>query len=119
MKRNISCWLEKQGELTFRSLSKAPLVSKVSFSCSSIVTAASLAKVTPIENGFPGLLQNASFLGKATEIEMGQKKWHMVSLVWPSKSSIDEYPIKILFEMVGALSFEWWALLLTLADEFL
>jgi len=74
MKCNISRWLEKWEELTFRSLSKAPLASKVSFPCSSIVTAASLAKVTPIENGFLGLLQSASFLGKATEIEIGQKK---------------------------------------------
>jgi hypothetical protein len=37
-------------------------VSKVSFPCSSIVTAASLAKVTPEENGWPGLLTESSYL---------------------------------------------------------
>lgn len=43
--------------LTLRNLSKAPLVSNVSFPTSSIVTAASLARVTPQENGCPGLLR--------------------------------------------------------------
>jgi hypothetical protein len=54
--RRFIKYLNKKG-LTFLNLSKAPLVSKVSFPCSSIVTAASLAKVTPEENGWPGLLQ--------------------------------------------------------------
>lgn len=49
---------EQKTRLTFRNLSSAPLVSNVSFPCSSIVTAASLAKVTPEQNGCPGLLQN-------------------------------------------------------------
>lgn len=44
-------------ELTLRSLSSAPLVTKVSLPCSSIVTAASFAKVTPEQKGCPGLLQ--------------------------------------------------------------
>lgn len=45
-------------ELTLRNLSSTPLVSKVSLPCSSIVTAASFAKVTPEQKGCPGLLQN-------------------------------------------------------------
>jgi hypothetical protein len=51
----------KKASLTFRNLSRAPLASKVSFPCSSIVTAASLAKVTPEENGLPGLLHGKQF----------------------------------------------------------
>lgn len=53
--------IEKRKEIkkifTLRSLSKAPLVSKVSFPSSSIVTAASLAKVMPAAKGCPGLLE--------------------------------------------------------------
>jgi hypothetical protein len=41
---------------TLRSLSKAPLVTNVSCPDSSIVTAASVANVTPEQNGRPGLL---------------------------------------------------------------
>lgn len=41
---------------TLRNLSKAPLVSNVSFPYSSIVKAASFASVMPQENGCPGLL---------------------------------------------------------------
>lgn len=58
----------KKASLTFRNLSRAPLVSKVSFPCSSIVTAASLAKVTPEENGHPGLLHGNSFVFKSRQI---------------------------------------------------
>lgn len=67
----------KKTELTFRNLSTAPLVSNISFPCSSVVTAASLAKVTPEANGCPELLQNAKLILKLsreqTEYKIKQK----------------------------------------------
>lgn len=44
--------------LTLRSLSRAPLVTNVSFPASSIVTAARVDNVTPEQNGWPRLLHS-------------------------------------------------------------
>lgn len=65
----------QKASLTFLNLSRAPLVSKVSFPCSSIVTAASLAKVMPEQNGCPGLLHKQRFL-KAERQEVSTKIPH-------------------------------------------
>ena len=48
---------------TFWIHSSAPPVTKVSFPLSSTVTAESFSKVTPAENGWPGLLQKESQKG--------------------------------------------------------